>query len=471
MSASDACFLRCSPAVRAINRFLVSPWFIAVAAVLAACANIFSAELIFYTVAVGIGVYVCVFGNDLLPLMPLVIFCYCAPSVRNNPGSTDTSIFTFGFGGGYILCLAAIVVAALGYRIIRDRRRIFAVRPRLFWGILVLMAGYLLSGLGAISDMELMKKNLLFAGLQGLAILVPYVLFCVGVEWKYARKDYFAWVGFCTGCLLVAQIVWIYLTAGVVTDGVIDRNQIFTGWGMRNNIGGLLAMMITFAFCLAARYRRGWIGTVAGTVFYIAVCLTCSRSSMLFGGLIYIVCIVLMLHYARNRKGNTVALVLLGAGGGMILLLFYEPLLRLFSDLLDNALEPSSRDVIYTEGFKLFLQHPVFGSTFYPTVYAPWEWSTAAGFTGFFPPRWHNTVIQLLASCGIVGLLAYGVHRIQTIRLFWKNPLREKVFIGCSILTLLLCSLLDCHFFNIGPVLFYAMALAFSENYNQIEAG
>ena len=35
--------------------------------------------------------------------------------------------------------------------------------------------------------------------------------------------------------------------------------------------------------------------------------------------------------------------------------------------------------------------------------------------------------------------------------------------------TLLLCSLLDCHFFNIGPVLFYAMALAFTENYHKIE--
>ena len=29
---------------------------------------------------------------------------------------------------------------------------------------------------------------------------------------------------------------------------------------------------------------------------------------------------------------------------------------------------------------------------------------------------------------------------------------------------LLLCSLLDCHFFNIGPTLFYSMALAFGEH-------
>lgn len=468
MAAPGSCSLRCSSAVRAINRFLASPWYIAAAAVLTACANILSAELIVYTLVVGIGVYVCLFGSDLLPLMPWVILCYCAPSVGNNPGSSDTSIFAAGFGGGYIAGLAVTVVAALAFRIVRDRRKFFAARPKLLWGILLLMAGYLLSGLGSASDKALIGKNLFFAGLQGLTVLVPYVLFCAGVDWKNARKDYITWVGFCTGCLLVVEIIWIYRTAGVVTDGVIDRDKIFTGWGMRNNIGGLLAMMIPFAFCLAARYRKGWLGTVAGTVFYAAVCMTCSRSSMIFGGLIYAVCIVLMLCYASNRKGNTITLITLGVVSVLVMLIFHEPLLRLFSDLLDNALEPSSRDVIYAEGWKVFLQHPVFGSTFYPTVEAPWEWSTAAGFTGFFPPRWHNTVIQLLASCGAVGLLAYGVHRIQTIRLFFKSPRRETVFIGCSVLTLLLCSLLDCHFFNIGPVLFYGMAMAFIENYSRI---
>ena len=31
-------------------------------------------------------------------------------------------------------------------------------------------------------------------------------------------------------------------------------------------------------------------------------------------------------------------------------------------------------------------------------------------------------------------------------------------------IVLLVCSLLDCHFFNLGPVLLYSMGLAFAEN-------
>ena len=80
------------------------------------------------------------------------------------------------------------------------------------------------------------------------------------------------------------------------------------------------------------------------------------------------------------------------------------------------------------------------------------------------PARWHNTVIQLLASCGLVGLMCYSFHRLQTLRLFWKKRKTDILFIGISLLSLLIMSLLDCHFFNIGPTLFYSIALAFAEH-------
>jgi O-antigen ligase len=86
-----------------------------------------------------------------------------------------------------------------------------------------------------------------------------------------------------------------------------------------------------------------------------------------------------------------------------------------------------------------------------------------AEFSAFFPSRWHNTIIQLLASCGVVGLLAYCYHRYQTIRLFVKKRTTVNVYIGIYIVTLLGMSLLDCHFFNVGPVLFYSIALAVME--------
>ncbi len=132
-------------------------------------------------------------------------------------------------------------------------------------------------------------------------------------------------------------------------------------------------------------------------------------------------------------------------------------------------MDPSSRDTIYKEGLALFAQAPVFGSSFHSPGFIPWDWATVESFSGFFPARWHNTVIQLLASCGIVGIGAYLFHRIQTVRLLFKIPSKETVFIACSLGTLLICSMFDCHFFNIGPTLFYSAALAFGENCRQVQ--
>ena len=141
----------------------------------------------------------------------------------------------------------------------------------------------------------------------------------------------------------------------------------------------------------------------------------------------------------------------------------HRQIYQLFQKLLEKGLDPSSRDVIYEEGVKQFLKFPVFGGTFYPTDFKPWEWSTLEAFTSFFPPRWHNTLVQLGASCGTVGLLAYGYHRYQTVKLFVKRRSRETIYIAISIAALLGMSLLDCHIFNVGPTLFYSMLLAFAE--------
>jgi O-antigen ligase len=93
-----------------------------------------------------------------------------------------------------------------------------------------------------------------------------------------------------------------------------------------------------------------------------------------------------------------------------------------------------------------------------------WIWADLDSFVNVFPGRWHNTVVQLLASCGIVGLAAYLFHRVQTVRLFLQNRTVENVYIAISILALLGMSLLDCHFFNIGPAMIYSCMLAFAEN-------
>lgn len=449
-----------------IDSFFARPGYIVALALLTECANIFALELPVYTLFTAVVVYCCFWGKDLLPVMPIFLFSYLAPSVQNNPGRNPNSLFSQPVGGLWIATLAVVIGVSLIYRVIRDRKSFFHHKYTLLSGMLILAGAYLLSGIGSRGYGEVMGRNLLFALLQGCSILVPYCLFSAGVDWKHTRKDYFAWIGFCAGGLLVCEILYIYCTANVIIDGVIHRDRIFTGWGIHNNLGGMLAMMIPFAFYLATKYHKGWIGTVVGSGFLIGVLLSCSRNAILVGSAAYIACVILMLLYARNRKANMLAVTIFCSITLVLISLFYQPILRLFSDLLSLGFDPNSRDSIYSGGMKLFAQYPVFGGSFFSKEFVPWDWSTVDGFSNFFAPRWHNTIVQLLASCGIVGMAAYLIHRLQTVKLFLAKLSKETTFIGCSLVVLLICSLFDCHFFNIGPTLFYAMALAFAENYD-----
>ena len=445
-----------------VNDFLANPYYVMLVMLFTAVSFVLGADLIAYTVFAMLAVYICVLGADLLPLIPIVVCCYTVPSVANNPGRSESAVFAPEQGGIYILCLGGVIAASLIYRVIRDRKQFFSEKRVLLSGMLVLTAAYLLSGIGSENYADLAKKNLLFALLQGVSVVVPYWLFTGGVNWKNARRDYFAWVGFGLGCMLLSQILWIYCTRGVIEDGIIVREKIYTGWGMYNNIGCLLAMMIPFAFYLASKYHKGWIGTVAGSAFLLGVFLTCSRTSIAVAFLCYAVCVCLMLFYARNRRGNALALVIVVGVLALVCLLFHRQLFRLFSDILERGTDLNSRDTMYIRGWEKFLENPIFGISFYPPKGLAWSWSETK-LASFIPDRWHSTVIQLLASGGIVCFGAYVFHRYQTLRLVLRSKTREQLLIACSVVVLLACSLFDCHFFNIGPTLFYSMALALGE--------
>lgn len=453
-----------SPFLDKLNKFMRTPGYIALVAVLTALSNTYGLEIPVFTAFTAITAFVCLFGEDMLPLSPLFAYAYVSVSLNNNPGKNPEGLLSAAGNGMYVICLALIIIGCLLYRIIRDRRSYLQKKYLLLSGMLLLTLGYLLGGIGSLDYSKNAQQSIIYAALNGAAIIVPYILLSGSIRWENTRKDYLIWVGFALGCVLLWETAWIYLTGDVIQEGIINRSQIYTGWGMYNNIGSLLAMTIPFPFYLATKYRKGWIGVLAGSVFLVGVLLTCSRTSIFCGCAIYFLCVLLMLLFSNDWKANVFTLVFFTAAMVAVLYFFGEDIMALFSALLDHGFDPSNRDDIYKDGLALFSKYPIFGGSFFSKEYVPWAWSTNGAFNSLIPPRWHNTYVQLLASCGTVGMVTYIVHRWQTAKLFLKKITPEKTFIACSIIVLLATSLFDCHFFNIGPVLFYSVALAFAEN-------
>ena len=460
-----------------INKILSSAWGIGILGFITLLAHIFAIELALYIFVAIYTVYVCIFSDDLLPLMPLFIFCYISPSKNNNPALTTNSVF-YNQSGIVILVILAICIPAILVRIGFDKnmgyKKLFTQKRSLLSGICILGISYLLSGIGSSTYTSIAINNLVFSTLQFLSIFLLYFIFTATINWEKVNKQYFAWLGLFMGIIVSLELVNIYIIEQAIQNGSIIRGKLYTGWGHYNNIGALIAMSIPFAFYLACKKKHNYIFLILGTLLLIALLLSCSRGSIVGGVIIYITSFVITFFKAENKKIFRISTAILMAIGIICGIIFVDKLITLFEkvpsiiDTSNNSLafNDSSRFVIYEEGFNAFLKYPIFGQSFYPTDFVPYDFSRLDSFSSFFPPRWHNTIIQILSSCGIVGMIAYSFHRIQTIKLFFKKPTLEKTFIGLSIAVLLITSLLDCHFFNIGPTLFYSMALAFAEKVN-----
>lgn len=95
------------PLLQRLNRFLYSPAFFLLVGILTVLSNVFGLEFFSYTCFVLVASCICLFGRDLLPLMPMFVCGYISPSMQNNPGFNDKSVFSLAGGGLYLIGLVA----------------------------------------------------------------------------------------------------------------------------------------------------------------------------------------------------------------------------------------------------------------------------------------------------------------------------------------------------------------------------
>ena len=443
-----------------IDDFLTKPAYILVLTILTAISFALGAEVVLYTLFALVAVFAALFGTDLLAIMPLLAFGYVSASTENNPGRFEDTVFT-GASGTYVICLGILIAGSVLYRVIRDRKRMFRRNGQLTSGLLILTAAYVVSGIGMAGYWNVAVKNIVFGLLQGLALFLPYWLMTGSLEWEKHRKDYFAWIGIGVGSLLVFELIWIYISQGVIQDGEIFRERIYAGWGMYNNLGNMLAMMIPLAFWMGVYYKKPRVGYSVGLVFLMAVMLTCSRNSMIIAAAFYGLCF-LSVPSTRNRYVKPLFLLVTAVVLGILIALFYDQIYSVYNQILDDAGELHSRFMIYEQGVGEFLKHPIFGNSFYPAEGLSFSW-TQTSVTQILPARWHNTFIQLLASTGLVGIVAYGFHRYQTLRMaLYKKGILSGLMM-MSALVLLVGSQFDNYLYSVGPSMFYSLLLAWLE--------
>ena len=321
-------------------------------------------------------------------------------------------------------------------------------RPgRSFWGLLATSAAILLGGLFTIPPEEYFAPVTLYYTL-GLSLGLLLVYYIYATEYK-VKRDYSPISAlmvtlFFAGLLLAAVVVWFFLTHfkwfEAESFGAIWENFMY-----RNTVANLMMICLPAGFYLAGyRVRSPFLQILlflSGAVIAASMILTSSRTVMLFGPVLLLLCLILFLRgkSAPWVKGCCFGLLLLMVGA--LLLWQGETILAMLIRKLKDSgglINPDeARAQMLFASFRDFLANPVFGvglgSLRNAEIYA------AEGCISWY----HSYFPQIWGSMGLVGCAAFGYQLYQRVRLALFRPTGESVAVVLSCLGLFLYSQTD----------------------------
>lgn len=449
------------PVMRKLLWFFDSIWFPLAYALLAFISSLTGLEVAYFGITAIVAVFTCIFSRDSKPMLTLVFMAVYGVSWVHTPQHPyNSDFFNNRWFQIYLLVLGVLVVAAVVFRfVVFPQDRNFFKESKLRLGIILMTAAFLLNGV-FFSDYTI--ANLPFGLLMALSFFLFYVFF---YNTLYIDKNTGLHVGYIlviASGLIFLQLAKVLLFDDVIVDGSIDKNLIVAGWGMSNNFGGMLGMLSPACFYVAYKQKRfGWIYYVLGFVFFGGVCLTLSRTSALISGIILVAAaIYLSIAKSPMRKFVRIFNIAVVVAGIVMLIVLWDFVRDLLAVFFERGFDDSGRTFIWQSGITNFLRAPFFGVGFYEPIAPDWSYDVD---NWVFPDMYHNIFIQMLASCGIFGLLAYCIHLLQVVFAVKRRPTAESLFYIIILVAVFGMSLLDNHIFHVFPAMVYSVFLLLSE--------
>lgn len=362
-----------------------------------------------------------------------------------------------------IFGMVAVFVGCLVWFIIRNRHTVNAVtwRGSIFSGLVAFAIALSFNG---IFSRYYTIGDTVFGFLFSALILLLYIFFALYVKFDRSAFEHFMTCVLALGLLVSAEVFWAYLTGGVrFENGSVVKESVLLGWGIWTAIGGMLIFTLPAAFYFAHSHRHPWIYWLLGATILLATFLSQSRGALLFGGISAILSVLVLCFSGKNKRFNRMFAVAICAVGVLGFVLLFDKLTAVLQNYLTYGFSDNGRYEKWLTGWHNFLSSPVFGAGFYGNFsYSDFD-------KGVYPYFYHNTLVQMLAAGGIVGIAGYLYHRFTTVRIAVLRPNPEKTYIGLCLLSLMSFCLLDVLFFNAYPTVLYALMILYMEKSDSVQ--
>ena len=346
-------------------------------------------------------VVVMIFSDDLLAVMPTVMFTLLTAVSYYK----DFSVLT-----QYMWYAIVPFALALIFNLIYYRRKI--VFGKFTYPYIDVSAALILGGVGVISAEDYLAPMGLYYTLGlGLGQLALYLIFRSRLENErdYDRFERVARILYTGGLLFVIVVFGFYIQnfeKFLEKGGVLFFKQ-------RNFVTSVFLMVIPTICVLAKRSNLYLIGTA---LMYVAMVMTGSRSGLLFGSVLLVMCAIYI--YITNKKSRRLYNWLFGCAALLAVAAAVVVVPELYAARIENAAAgDKTRIEFIRRGINNFLSHPVFGIGLASTQDLDIFKAYVPGSLVFY----HNAVIQVISSMGLAGIAAYGWIFIKRLKMLWQG--------------------------------------------------
>ena len=444
-------------AVIALRSFFDGRAYPVLAALLITAGHIFALEL--YTCVLicalsALGFFV--MSSPRHFILPFCAFIYQI-SVRYSPGMPSYSDFNFSGARGVavalslLLLLSSLVAFSVRARLFSGKclRRVPLLAPSLLMAVTLLLNGALSDGWSV--------EGLVYGAAVALSWFFVFYFFYFGFAGEDTEElvSYFVLVSALMAAILIAQTAHLYLFCGVVgADGAVDKEAILYGWGIWTTAGVELAVLIPTILLGAMRGWRPYLFLALAALSLLAIALNLSRGALLVGIFAFAAGMVAGALFGEGRRAFRRMGALGGATAAVAIALLWERIRELLRDYFERGLSDNGRFALWRYGWESFIDAPLLGKGFFGLRTDTFQ------AIELIPQMLHNTPVQIAASMGALGLLAYFYYRVKSLRAVLCRPTKEKLMLGLSMLALLASSLFDNFIFYIQPMFYYSVTFA-----------
>lgn len=415
-------------------------------------------NLVGISIIIALASIVIALQKDTQPVVPLLLMSICCTSdnlIMENKATMPTFIALF-----------SIFVIALIIHIIRFKPKF--KNGSLSLPLLLVSIALLLGGTTAQTKEQFMR-GLVFALALGVAMLALYQILynTFSSQPRLKMQKYMAQIMMVFSLMICAQTL-IYIIKkdiniiehleSLFADDYDIRKVINLGWTNRSGVAYLITILLPGTFYLSQLNKKtSTLYYLLAIVQYVFCILATSRAGIIFCTLE----ILLFLIYIFWKGNNRIPLIYIISFMVIIIASVIFIFRAHIAPLVDKAINDifnintSARKEIYQYGMQQFLNNPIFGAGLGMDTHPSTDY--------FIPPNciyWlHSTPIQILASMGFVGVIAYAFFYYKRFKMLFKHKNAFSTIMSLGIIVFEIYSLIDSGTFIPFPTFFMILVI------------